>query len=318
MNIFITGGAGFIGSHLAEYHLKKNDAVWVLDDLSTGTYENIRSFQDNPNFQFEEGDILTWNRLEEIVKWADRIYHMAAVVGVFRVLKDPLRVLSVNTSGCVRLLEVVHQVGKKNRVIVASSSEVYGPSQKNLNEADNLIIESHASCRWNYPVSKLSDEAYSLSYHQQCHLPITIVRLFNTIGLRQSGQYGMVVPRFIKQAIQNEPIRVFGSGNQTRSFCDIRDTVVFLDQLAHTERSIGEIVNVGNDNEITINLLAEKIKRISNSHSSIQHISYQEAYGVEYIDIPKRRPDLSKLFQLIEYRPQWDIDQSLDYLIHNN
>lgn len=316
MNVLITGGAGFIGSHLAEYHLNKNDHVYVVDDLSTGVEANIESFKKQAHFQFEKADILTWRNLEEIVEWSDRIYHMAAVVGVFKVLKAPMRVLSVNIAGTERILEAVRQSGKNPRVLLASSSEIYGPSpEKKLKEDDNLIIEVKARSRWNYPVSKLADEAMGLSYYQEYGIPLTAVRLFNTTGPRQTGRYGMVVPRFIEQAVENKPITVFGDGNQTRSFCDVRDMVVLLDQLAQTDQSIGEIVNAGNDQEISIHTLAEKVKSIAKSTSPIEHLSYSKAYGMEYIDIPRRRPDLTKLFSLIPFRHQWDIDHTIEYLV---
>ncbi len=315
-NILITGGCGFIGSHLAEYHLDRNDAVWIVDDLSTGNEKNIDHLKKKEGFQFIQTDLLTWSKLQETILWTDQIYHMAAVVGVFQVLKDPLRVLSVNIKSCERILNAVQTSGKNIRILLASSSEVYGPGIHNqFSEDDNLIIESKAQSRWVYPISKLSNEAEGLAYFQKWNMPITVVRLFNTIGPKQTGRYGMVVPRFVQQAVNHEPITVFGNGNQTRSFCDVRDVVVMLDKLAKCEHAIGKIVNVGNDHEISINALAEKVKQLANSHSPIQHISYTEAYGADYLDILRRRPNLKKLFNLIDFKHKWDIEDTIRYLI---
>lgn len=317
MNILITGGAGFIGSNLAEYHIGKGDKVYVIDDLSTGSEGNIQGFKKQTDFKFVKADILTCPELEKAVEWADRIYHMAAVVGIFKVLKEPLHVLSVNMTGTLRLLEAIQRSGQKPQVILASSSELYGPStQTTLKEDDNIIIRPNAKNRWNYPVSKLLLEALGLSYYQQFGIPIVIARLFNTIGLRQTGRYGMVVPRFVQAAIKNEPITVFGDGNQTRSFCDVRDVVVMLDKLASTKKAIGEIVNVGHDREISINALAEKVKSIAQSDSLIKHLSYFEAYGEHYLDISQRKPNLTKLSSLIDFKPQRDLDHSIYHLIN--
>lgn len=312
MRVLITGAAGFIGSYMVEHHLKKGDHVYAIDDLSSGSETNLNSLTEHPNFQFSNADIVTWQEIEKMVLWSDRIYHMAAIVGVYKVLQDPARVLAVNIAGCERLLRAVKTTNWKPRVIIFSSSEVYGPSlERQLSEDNDLTIESAAKNRWHYAVSKLADESFALAYYRKFGVPITMVRLFNTIGPRQIGRYGMVVPRFVEQAIKNEPITVFGSGNQTRSFCDVRDTVVMLDMLASCDKSIGEIVNVGNDHEITINELAQLVKKIAKSDSKIEHIPYDEAYGEEYVDILFRRPDLKKLLSLIDYRFKWPLDKSI-------
>ncbi|MGE3919514.1 MAG: GDP-mannose 4,6-dehydratase [Gammaproteobacteria bacterium] len=316
MHILVTGGAGFIGSHIVEYHLNKGDTVYAVDDLSTGSIQNLKPFENHPNFRFDSADISNWSELDKAVAWADRIYHMAAVVGVYKVLDDPLRVLSVNITACERLLNEIKISGWKPRVIIASSSEVYGSSKKEfLSEDDDLIIDAHAKNRWNYPISKLADEAIGLSSYNVNNIPVTLVRFFNTVGPRQTGQYGMVVPRFVKQALAEEDITVFGDGNQTRSFCDVRDTVNMLDMLANTEKSIGEIVNVGNDREITINELAALVKTLIKSKSKVKNIPYKEAYGQEYFDIPRRRPNLKKLNSLISYQHQWTLEDTINDLI---
>lgn len=316
MKILITGGAGFIGSHLVEYHLNKGDAVTVVDDLSTGKIENVDLFKHHRDYTFHQGDILTWDGMDTSVAWADRIYHMAAVVGVYRVISEPIHVLESNIAGTERILKAVVSSGHKPRILVASSSEVYGNGMSDtFRETDDVIIEPTAESRWNYPISKLADEAMSLSYVKERGLPITPVRLFNVIGPRQTGRYGMVVPRFVKQAVAGEAITVYGTGDQTRSFCDVRDIVVMFDKLISTDSSIGKIVNVGNDHELSINDLAELIRSKVNPALDIKHIPYKEAYGQEYKDIQRRRPNLERLMSLIQFEFKWTLDETLDYLI---
>ncbi len=316
MHVLVTGGAGFIGSHLAEHHLAKGDAVHVVDNLSTGRRENITPFLDNSKFHFDEADILTWSGLEKAVTWADRIYHMAAVVGVFRVLEDPIRVLAINIAGTERLLRSAISSHWRPQIIIASSSEVYGPvDDEVLHEDAVLLVRSGAKSRWNYAISKLADEAHGLSYARQHGLHICIVRLFNTIGPRQSGRYGMVVPRFVEQAVAGEPITIFGTGGQTRSFCDVRDTVVALDLLASTPAASGEIVNVGNDREISISALADLVCARAKKPPNHQHLSYVEAYGQQYDDILRRKPSLEKLIRLTGFQHRWQLEDTLDNLI---
>lgn len=319
MHVLITGGAGFIGSHLAEYHLNKGDSVHVVDDLSTGSLTNVAPFRDNVKFHFTEADILTWSGLEEAAVWADRIYHMAAVVGVFRVLEDPIRVLATNIAGTERLLRMANAGNWKPQVVIASSAEVYGPTTSDvLTEDAMLYVHSGAKSRWNYAISKLADESIGLSYARQHGMPIVIVRPFNTIGPRQTGRYGMVVPRFVHQALSGQPLTIFGGGQQTRSFCDVRDAVVALDLLADAPRAHGQIVNVGNDREITINALADLVGERAKKKVQRQHLSYVEAYGQQYDDITHRRPSLDKLFQFTNFKHQWSLEQTLDDLIHNH
>jgi len=315
MHILVTGGAGFIGSHLVEHHLRKNDKVHVVDALTTGNTFNLSQFKGHPNFRFDNADLLVWDSLEKAVAWADRVYHMAAEVGVFRVLAEPIRVLATNISATERLLRSVTAGGWRPNVILASSSEVYGPGATGrLHEETNLVIKSGATSRWNYAVSKLADEALGLSYARKHGLHITIVRFFNTIGPRQTGRYGMVVPRFIEQALSGDPITVYGNGEQTRSFCDVRDTVEILDRLAAHPESGGEIFNVGNDREISIQGLAEMVKERMHSHSPITLIPYKKAYGEEFDDITERRPVLDKLLRYTQFKYQWTLEQTLDDL----
>lgn len=315
MRVMITGGAGFIGSNLAKHHLNKGDKVHVLDNLSTGKKSNIAKFEKNPNFKFSNNDILLWPDIVKAVGDAELIYHLAAVVGVYRVLRQPLEVLTTNTAGCERLLRAARACNTKPRILLASSSEVYGPSQKSvLNEKDNLIIDVSSKIRWNYSISKLSDEALGLTYYNEYNIPITIMRIFNVIGPNQLSNYGMVVPRFIEKAMANKPIEVFGSGQQTRSFCDIRDMVNMQDLLASCDKSVGEIVNIGNDMEVNINYLAKLIKQITHSYSEIRHVPYLQAYGIHHLDIEHRKPDLSKLFRFTNYKPKYTLEASIKHI----
>jgi UDP-glucose 4-epimerase len=316
MRVLVTGGGGFIGSHIVEHHLSKGDKVYVIDNMSSGCLQNITSFQGNPNFFFEKGDILTWPHLKKIVHSVERIYHMAAVVGVYRVLAEPINVLNTNILSCARLLNLAASCEAKPHIILASSSSVYGHSTHSLLcEKDELVIKSDEHPLWNYALSKIAGEALCLASHHKAHIPVTIIRLFNTIGPRQTGQYGMVVPRFINQACANEPLTVYGDGNQTRSFCDVRDAVKALILLASTPKSNGEVTNVGHDSEITINELAELIRNMAKSKSKIIRIPYKEAYGESLSDISNRRPDLTKLYHLTNFNHRWTLQRTLNDLI---
>jgi UDP-glucose 4-epimerase len=316
MHVLITGGAGFIGSHLAQRHLANGDQVYVVDNLSTGSLANIEPFRSHPGFRFAEADILHWNGLGEAVAWADRIYHMAAVVGVKKVLEDPVAVMATNMTGTERILRAIHHGGWNPQVIIASTSEVYGFNDKDsFAETDHIVLPSAGRLRWAYAVTKLADEFLAFSYARKYGLNIVVVRLFNTIGPNQVGHYGMVVPRFVRQAVNNEPLTVYGEGGQTRSFCDVRDTVVALDRLAGCPEAWGEVVNVGNDQEISIRDLAELIVRRVRSASPLQFISYKEAYGEEFEDVTHRRPVLNKLKALTDFEPEWRLSDTLDELI---
>jgi UDP-glucose 4-epimerase len=316
MHVLITGGAGFIGSHLAQRHLANGDQVYVVDNLSTGSLANIEAFRGHPGFRFAEADILHWNGLGEAVAWADRIYHMAAVVGVKKVLEDPVAVMATNMTGTERILRAIHHGGWNPQVIIASTSEVYGFNDKDsFAETDHIVLPSAGRLRWAYAVTKLADEFLAFSYARKYGLNIVVVRLFNTIGPNQVGHYGMVVPSFVRQAVNNEPLTVYGEGGQTRSFCDVRDTVVALDRLAGCPEAWGEVVNVGNDQEISIRDLAELIVRRARSASSLQFISYREAYGEEFEDVTHRRPVLNKLKALTGFEPEWRLSDTLDELI---
>ena len=315
MNILITGAAGFIGSNLVEFHLKRGDEVYGVDNLSTGRLENLESFKDNPKFHFYEDDILTFQELPQILLKVERVYHLAAVLGMFRVLEHPVMTLEANLKTTDYLLELLRPMKQRPRVMIASSSEVYGNQQGYLDEDKTLLLESTSKNHASYPISKLCNESMGLAYYHELEVPCIIVRLFNTIGKRQSARYGMVVPRFIKQACKNEPITIFGDGTQTRSFCDVRDTVNLLHLLIEHPKTIGEIINVGNDEFITIQFLAEQIKSLANSQSEIIYIPYEEAYHGGYIDIQERHIDTRKMQSFVNYQYQYSLSDTLLDLI---
>ncbi|NMW21178.1 MAG: NAD-dependent epimerase/dehydratase family protein [Chlorobiaceae bacterium] len=316
MNILITGGAGFIGSNLASFYLDRGDSVYVVDNLSTGTIKNILALLHNPAFRFAEADIMMWNDLNDAVNWADRIYHMAAIVGVKKVLEDPRHVLEINIEGTERIFRAVARVRPDTQLIIASSSEVYGfNTNTSYSETDDIVLRSGARLRWCYAVTKLADEFLAYSYMYKSGIQVVIARLFNTIGHHQTGKYGMVVPTFVRQAVRNLPITVYGDGSQTRSFCDVRDTVTALDLLASNPLANGEIVNVGHDQEISILDLANLVVQRAGSSSKVQFLSYVEAYGMEIDEIMRRRPVLDKLHNMTGFQPKWSLVNTIDNLI---
>jgi len=308
----VTGGAGFIGSHIVEHYLSKGDDVVVIDNLSTGNLENISIFKKNPLFTFFKSDILNWKELNEVVGSVDMIYHMAAVLGVYRVLEEPIEVLTTNIFSCNDLLKAVVATDSKARIIIASSSSVYGPSSTpDLKEDAPLIVAPNTHPLWGYAVSKIADEALVSAYCQVYKLPITSIIFFNTIGPRQTGRYGMVVPRFVSQAVNSEPLTVYGDGDQTRSFCDVRDSVAALSIVAEKSLCIGDVINIGNDREITINELSEKVLSLTESDSKVKYIPYKEAYGIDFNDIKQRRPNIDKLRKLTSFKHKWTLEDTI-------
>lgn len=311
MHILITGGAGFIGSHLTNFHLRRGDTVEVVDDLSTGARENLLEVPGGEDVGFHHANLLTWRGLDQAVRRADRIYHMAAVVGMFRVLKQPLEVLKVNINATDRLLDAASRSPRSPQVLVPSSSSVYSAlPAEDMHEDISLPMCPHAPLL-NYALSKLANEVQARAYYDQRGLRVSIVRLFNIVGPRQCALYGFVLPRFVQQALSNSPITVFGDGTQTRSFCDVRDAVAILDTIVGSEKCHGKPINVGNEQEVSIIDLAHRVKEITGSSSPIEFVPYEKAYGQSFEQIPQRRPILDRLHSLTGYRHQWTLDESI-------
>ena len=310
MRCLITGGAGFIGSHLADALLEQNDDVTVLDDLSTGSIENIRHLRSNPGFHLVIDTMLNRSLLAELVDQSDVIFHLAAAVGVRLIIESPVRTIETNIRPTELLLELATK--KRKTVLITSTSEVYGKSQKfPFNEEDDLVIGSPDKGRWSYACSKAIDEFLALAYWREKKLPAIIVRLFNTIGPRQTGQYGMVVPTFIGQAMAGEPLTVFGDGSQRRCFGWVGDVVRAMSSLVKNPDAPGKVFNIGSDEEVTILELAERVKRMTLSESRIRLIPYHQAYEFGFEDMSRRVPDLARIRQLIGYRPTKTLDEIL-------
>ncbi len=312
--ILITGGAGFIGSHLSEKLLDAGKEVFVIDDLSTGSLKNIAHLRNNKNFYFIKGTVLDRKKVEGLVKKVGQIYHLAAAVGVKTVIEKPLESFLLNTRGT----EVVLEAALKYKVplLITSTSEIYGKNDKlPFTEDSDRIYGSAYHSRWGYAMSKGADEFLALAYYRQKGLPIVIVRLFNVVGPRQTGVYGMVVPRFVQQALAGKPLTVYGSGRQTRCFAYVDDVVNALVKLAGHSGAVGHIFNLGSDEEISIKNLAQKVKRLASSNSGISFIPYAKVYGQDFDDMAHRRPDLSKIKKLIGYRPKVSLEESLKKII---
>jgi UDP-glucose 4-epimerase len=302
MNVLITGGAGFIGSHLAQRCLAEGWNVDVLDNLSTGAMENIIHLKGRSSFSYRVESILNQPLVAEMVDSADIIFHLAAAVGVQLVIEKPVETIETNVDGTTVVLRCAAK--KAKRVLLASTSEVYGKSTSlPFREDANLVLGSSAISRWGYAASKALDEWLAMAYWHQCGLPLTVVRLFNTVGPRQTGRYGMVLPRFVCQALRGEPLTVHETGDQQRCFSYVGDVVEALVRLAQSPAAIGEVVNIGNDQEVSMNELAAMVREVSGSPSFIQHVPYDRVYGPEFEDMPRRVPCLEKLERLIHYRP---------------
>lgn len=301
-NFLITGGAGFIGSHLAEGLLADGANVTVIDDLSTGSIGNLRAAQANPRFQFVQAGISECKNLRALVDGADQVFHLAAAVGVELVVRSPIRVIETNLHETEVLLHAAAQ--KRVPVLLASTSEVYGKSTKEVfSEEDDLLIGPPTHARWSYACSKLMDEFLALAFAKERHLPVIIARLFNTVGPRQTGRYGMVLPRFIAAAQRGEPLQVFGDGNQSRCFCDVNDTVESLVRLARCPGAVGQIFNIGSTEETSIAGLAALVIETLGSKSTVQFVPYGEAYEPGFEDMRRRKPSVEKLAQFTGFRP---------------
>ncbi|MFQ6027518.1 MAG: NAD-dependent epimerase/dehydratase family protein [Dehalococcoidia bacterium] len=307
MRALITGGAGFIGSHLAEELLQRGHEVIAFDDLSTGNRSNVDHLMKTSRFSLRQGSILDTQLLESVIGKADLVYHLAASVGVKNVLEHPLSALTTNVQGTENVLQLALQHGKK-KVILASSSEVYGKSaQVPFRENDDLVLGPTSVSRWGYACAKALDEFLALAYHQEEGLPILVLRFFNIVGPRQVGRYGMVLPRFVAQARQGEPITVYGDGEQQRSFTYVKDAVRAVADIAEQPAAEGQVFNVGNNHHVSINCLAELVRDTLASRSEIVHIPYSEAYGPDFEDIRLRAADISKIQQHIDYQPNPDL-----------
>ena len=303
----VTGGAGFIGSHLAEKLLEKGYRVHIIDDLSTGDFKNIAHLESDKRFEYTIDTILDSGIMERLVASTDLVFHLAAAVGVEYVIQYQLRSLEINLRGTEIVLEQASKLKKK--VVLFSTSEIYGKSVAvPFKEGDDSILGPTTLTRWSYAVTKAIDEIMALAFWREQRLPVVIVRVFNTCGPRQTGQYGMVLPRFVKQALSGQPITVFGNGTQTRCFASVFDVVAGVVRLAECDEAIGEIFNIGSDAEITIGELAQRVKQLASSSSSIEYVPYERAYGEGFEDMERRVPDLSKIKALVGYEPQADLD----------
>lgn len=311
----ITGGAGFIGSHLAEALLEKKIGVCVIDDLSTGSITNIEHLKDNPLFEYHIASIMEVPLMAELIDKCDHIYHLAAAVGVKLVVESPVRTIETNIKGTEIVLELADK--KKKKTLIASTSEIYGKSDKvPFKEEDDLLLGSTTRPRWSYACSKAIDEFLALAYWKEKQLPIIIARLFNTVGPRQTGRYGMVIPRFVEQALNADPITVYSDGTQTRSFCHVKDTVRALTALMDTPDAVGDVFNVGSDEEISIADLAQLVKDTTRSNSEIVHLPFEEAYDKNFEDLYRRVPDISKIRALISFKPTMSSRQIVESVVN--
>lgn len=318
MKNLITGGAGFIGSHLAEELLRLGEEVVVVDDLSTGSLDNIKHLRSYQKFSFHIGTVMNRQLMHGLIKRCDMVYHLAAAVGVKYIIEHQLKSIQTNVEGTQIILDLAHSSGKKN-VLIASTSEIYGkdrPGKHIFSESDDRVLGTTTISRWSYSCTKALDEFLSFAYWREKKLPIVITRFFNTCGPRQTGRYGMVVPRFIKQALSNKPITIYGDGKQSRCFTDVSDSVRAVILLSKSKKAIGEAFNIGNpDNKVTINALAKKIKLLVGSKSRIWHIPYERAYDKGFEDMRHREPDIGKLRRLTGFSPRISIDDMLGRII---
>lgn len=314
MKYLITGGAGFIGAHLAEKLINQEHEVVVLDNLSTGSKENLINLNDKEGFECVIGSVRDQSLVIELVEQCDVVIHLAAAVGVKLILDEPSRSIHTNINGTehVLLAASIH----KKLVFIASTSEVYGKSnQHSFQENDDLILGSTANLRWSYAIAKAMDECLALAYNQEGRVPVIIGRLFNTTGPRQTGRYGMVLPSFVRQALLDEPITVYGTGEQSRCFAHVYDIVEAIIKLVNTPEAIGHVFNLGNDQEIRINGLAEQIKELTDSNSAIQHLEYDDVYANGFEEMQRRMPNVSKLEKFIGFRPNTSLKKIIEDVI---
>jgi UDP-glucose 4-epimerase len=310
VKILVTGGAGFIGSYLAETYLERDNEVYIIDDLSTGSLDNIKHLLKNPKIHFVQDTILNREVMMELTGICDVVIHLAAAVGVKLIIEEPLKSIHTNVVGTEIVLELANKFRKKT--FIASTSEVYGRNSKvPLREDDSRIYGSTELARWSYAATKAMDEFLALAYYRTKQLPIIIARFFNTVGPRQTGRYGMVIPRFVCQALRNEPITVYGDGNQTRNFTYVRDVVKGIISLVDEPKAVGEIFNIGGEGEISINDLAEQVREITKSRSDIIRIPYEHAYQEGFEDMERRVPDITKIRKFVGYQNTHDLNDIL-------
>ena len=316
MRVLITGGAGFVGSHLAEALLERGDEVFVLDDLSTGSIENISHLKGNPRFHYTIDTVVNEPVLAELIDRCDTVVHLAAAVGVKLIVEAPVRTIETNVHGTEVVLKIANK--KKKLVLIASTSEVYGKSGVvPFKEDADLVLGPTLKHRWAYACSKMIDEFLALAYWKERKLPVIVVRLFNTVGPRQTGQYGMVVPNFVRQALAGHPITVFGDGNQSRSFTFVGDVVRAMVALINEPRAIGQVFNIGNGNEISIGDLAARIKQMTGSQSPIVRIPYDQAYEEGFEDMQRRVPDTTRARELVGFEPTVDLDGIIQMVVQD-
>jgi UDP-glucose 4-epimerase len=316
MRVLITGGAGFVGSHLSEALLERGDEVFILDNLSTGSIDNVVHLKSHAKFHYTIDTVANEPVLAELIDRCDIVVHLAAAVGVKLIVEQPVHTIETNVHGTEVVLK--HANKKKKLVLVASTSEVYGKSADvPFREDADLVLGPTSKHRWAYACSKLIDEFLALAYWKERKLPVIIVRLFNTVGPRQTGRYGMVIPNFVRQALAGQPITVFGDGTQSRSFTYVGDVVRAVVALINEPRAIGQVFNIGNGTEITIRELAEKVKKMTGSSSEIVTVPYEKAYEAGFEDMPRRVPDISRLRALIGYEPTVELDETLTRVIEH-
>jgi UDP-glucose 4-epimerase len=314
MKVLITGGAGFIGSHLAEAHLKRGDEVYIIDDLSTGSMDNIAGIKGLSNFHYYLDSVTSHHLMAELVDLCDAVYHLAASVGVRLIVESPVKTIETNVRGTEAVLQ--HAAKKRKRVLITSTSEVYGKRDRvPFSEDDDLVMGATNKGRWSYACSKAIDEFLAVAYWKEKKVPTVIARLFNTVGPRQTGRYGMVIPNFVRQALKGEDITVYGDGSQSRCFAHVSDVVGALMRLIESQKAVGEIYNIGNNREVTILELAEKVKSLTASDSRIVFVPYDQAYEEGFEDMLRRVPDISKIHKLIDYQPSLDLDEILESVI---
>jgi UDP-glucose 4-epimerase len=314
LRILITGGAGFIGSHLSDAYIQRGDEVYVLDDLSTGTIENIQHLKGHPRFHYTIDSVHNQPVTAELIDQCDVIFHMAAAVGVKLIVESPVRTIETNVHGTEVVLSLANK--KKKKVLIASTSEVYGLSTDvPFREDGNLVMGATTKGRWSYACSKAIDEFLALAYWREKKLPTIVVRLFNTVGPRQTGQYGMVIPTFVKQAIAGRPITVYGDGNQSRCFGYVGDVVGALVKLMDHPDAVGQVFNIGSNSEISIVELAQRVKQITHSDSDVVFVPYDEAYEEGFEDMPRRVPDITKVSELVGFKPAMSLDGILESVV---